>query len=253
MGTADALVREALKHDNTLERAGNHTEFGREFGWDGVAWCHIFVSIMAKHSGNAGLIPHTASCWFGMDWFDSRGQFFRRGKKTPRKGDVVYYGVNGSEHVGIVVSVSDGKIHTIEGNTSRADGYNPNGGGVHRKTWPLTYSRIFGYGRPKYSEDDEVTPADIEKIAKLTAEMVWQRDGMIDAPPWAAKAGNESWTGGSYAHWGYRGIAEIKDKLDALIKTVESRPAGGDVDVAPIVAELRKEIAAVTVHLEPGQ
>jgi hypothetical protein len=144
------MIDEALKHEGYLETPSNRTKFGKEFGWDGVAWCHIFLSVCAKNSGNRDVIPWTAGCWTGQDWFRDKGQFFRRGAKTPKAGDLVYYGDNGSDHVGLVVSVSGGKIHTIEGNTSKASGYNPNGGGVHRKSWSLGYSRIYGYGRPKY-------------------------------------------------------------------------------------------------------
>ncbi|GGQ07823.1 hypothetical protein BKA00_007436 [Actinomadura coerulea] len=159
-GTAAAMIAEAISHDGTLETPTNHTEFGREFGWDGVAWCHIFLSVCARRSGCGEMIPWTAGCWTGVDWFRDRGQFFRRGAKTPRAGDIVYYGASGGDHVGLVTAVHDGRIYTCEGNTSRGDGYNPSGGGVHRKSWPLTNSRIYGYGRPAYksaaTEEDDM-------------------------------------------------------------------------------------------------
>lgn len=151
MGDAEGMIEEAVKYDGYLETPGNWTKFGKAFGWDGVSWCHIYLSVCAKWSGNGDVIPWTASCWSGVQWFKKRGQFFRRGEKTPKPGDIVYYGSAGQDHVGLVVSVSGGKIHTIEGNTSKASGFNPNGGGVHRKEWSLSYSRIYGYGRPAYS------------------------------------------------------------------------------------------------------
>ncbi|MEU9871098.1 CHAP domain-containing protein [Actinomadura sp. NPDC048021] len=158
MGSVDAFIEEALSHNNYLETPVNRTMFGQWYGWNGVAWCHIFVSYVAAHSGSADLVPRTAGCEAGWSWFRARGQFFRRGVKTPRKGDIVYYGASGGDHVGIVYAVDGSHIYTIEGNTSNSSGFNPNGGGVHKKKWPLNYSRIYGYGRPAFTNDEEVGP-----------------------------------------------------------------------------------------------
>src|SRR5690606_16211612 len=114
-----------------------------------------------KWSGNGDIIPWTASCSFGVSWFSQRGRFIRRGQGTPRPGDIVYYGAYGGDHVGIVYAVKNGHIYTIEGNTSKSSGYNPNGGGVHKKKWPLNYSRIYGYGRPAYAKEAFVDMPDI--------------------------------------------------------------------------------------------
>ena len=79
-------------------------------------------------------------------------QFQKAGRwhSTPEVGDLVFFGQGGSEHVGLVYQISSGMIRTIEGNTSSGSGVVANGGGVWSKSYTIGYSRIAGYGRPKY-------------------------------------------------------------------------------------------------------
>ena len=55
---------------------------------------------------------------------------------------IIYFGPNGSSHVGIVTSVSNGQVNTIEGNTSDM---------VAKRSYSLTNAKIYGYGTPNYS------------------------------------------------------------------------------------------------------
>lgn len=50
--------------------------------------------------------------------------------------------------------VTADKVYTIEGNTSAGREVIPNGGAVCRKSYVLSNSRIGGYGRPDYKEDE---------------------------------------------------------------------------------------------------
>ena len=75
---------------------------------------------------------------------------------SPQAGDIVIY-KNGTSHTGIVEAVDeDGKIHTIEGNTSGGNGYDRNGGMVARKEF-YTKDRpgLTGFGRPNW---DAIAP-----------------------------------------------------------------------------------------------
>ena len=88
---------------------------------------------------------------FAANYFKQKGRFFTTG---PKPGDqIFYYGSDTSiwQHTGLVEKVANGRVYTIEGNTSKASGVIPNGGGVAEKNYPLTYSRIAGYGRPDWS------------------------------------------------------------------------------------------------------
>ncbi len=46
-----------------------------------------------------------------------------------------------ADHTGIVVGISDGEVHTVEGNSGDA---------VRRKSYPAGWYEILGYGMPAY-------------------------------------------------------------------------------------------------------
>lgn len=121
------------------ETGENLTKYGAWFGMNGAPWCHMFVSWCAEQSGNAAVIPRTGYCPAGISWFQQRGQYKLKGSYTPKRGDVIYFG---GEHVGLVESSSGGTVYTIEGNSSNA---------VCRRSYPLSYARITGYGVPTYN------------------------------------------------------------------------------------------------------
>ena len=190
MGKASGILRVAAAEVGYLEKASNAsldsktanagsnnwTKYGKWYGLNGpeAYWCHMFISWCAAQSGNAGIIPRTASCYNGKDWFAERGRFHLRAAYTPRAGDVVYFSTrqypNGGGHVGIVEKVENGYVYTIEGNTSGASGVVANGGGVARKSYPLGYPSIYGYGNPKYEQEEpDMTEAQTRAIAKEEA------------------------------------------------------------------------------------
>ena len=108
-------------------------------------WCACFVSWCADQCGyiDSGVIPKFSLCSAGMEWFESRGQFMD-GSYVPTSGDLVFFdwGNDGSvDHVGIVESVVDGNIYTVEGNS---------GDKVARRSYPIGYGQIVGYGVPIY-------------------------------------------------------------------------------------------------------
>lgn len=110
-----------------------------------VEWCACFVSWCAEQCGyiDAGIIPKFASCDVGMDWFKDRSRW-QTNTYTPREGDIIFFDWDSdglANHVGIVEKVEDGKVHTIEGNSSDA---------CKRLQYNLGDSRILGYGVPAY-------------------------------------------------------------------------------------------------------
>ncbi len=138
---SQAIVQVAL----TQEGNGGDTYWS----WYGFAqreeWCACFVSWCADQCGyiESGVIPRFSLCSAGMEWFESRGQFMD-GSYVPASGDLVFFDWknDGSiDHVGIVESVVDGTIYTIEGNS---------GDKVARRSYPIGYGQIVGYGVPTY-------------------------------------------------------------------------------------------------------
>ena len=93
---------------------------------------------------------------------------------VPEVGDQIFFknAQGGICHTGLVYAVSDTTVYTIEGNTSSSQGVIANGGGVFKKSYPLGYSRIHGYGRPKYDVEKKTAPtpkkSDAPAIAKPT-------------------------------------------------------------------------------------
>ena len=106
-----------------------------------VAWCACFASWCADQAGliDAGLVPRFSLCSDGVAWFHSRGRFMDA-SYIPAPGDLIFFdwGHDGSiNHVGIVTSVSDGKVYTIEGNSTDK---------VRQNDYSLNSSSIYGYG-----------------------------------------------------------------------------------------------------------
>ena len=86
-----------------------------------VEWCACFVSWVAEQCGyiDAGVIPRFAWCPSGEQWFKGRDGWQDSGY-TPRPGDIIFFDWESDglrDHVGIVESVIDGKVNTIEGNS----------------------------------------------------------------------------------------------------------------------------------------
>lgn len=114
-----------------------------------VEWCAIFVSWCADQCGllDSGAIPRFSGVGTGVNWFQSRGQWLP-GSATPEPGMLIFFKWYGSDsliadHVGIVEKVEGGKIYTIEGNS---------GDMVRRKSYPIGYGEILGYGKIFHDE-----------------------------------------------------------------------------------------------------
>lgn len=109
-----------------------------------VDWCAIFVSWCEDQCGyiDAKTAPSFALVSDGSDWFMDRGQWMEP-EETPQAGDLIFFDWEqdgGRDHVGIVTSVIDGKVFTIEGNSSDR---------CRQKRYSLEDPVIYGYGRIK--------------------------------------------------------------------------------------------------------
>ena len=131
-------------------------------------------------------------CSGSANYYKQAGQFHTSG---PQPGDQIFFTKDGGKsfcHTGIVEKVAGGRVYTIEGNTSSAAGVVENGGCVQDKSYPLTYSKIGGYGRPDFSivpeEDNDMDQTKFnEMFAAAMAEYRKQlRDN--DSGDWSQKA-----------------------------------------------------------------
>ena len=113
----------------------NKTKYGKWFGFDGVAWCAMFVSWVYNNAGfplgNIGFLKGFAGCQTAVAHFKKTNQI----TVTPTCGDIVFFDWNGDgrfDHTGLFVKDIDGhNFETIEGNTSLSN--QSNGGEVMRR------------------------------------------------------------------------------------------------------------------------
>lgn len=179
--TASKVIELAMNEIGYLEKAsnsnldsktanagsGNYTKYARdlnEAGYyngnkNGYAWCDVFVDWlffkafgkkvgqeMQCQTGDLG-----AGCYYSARYYKNQGRFY----SDPEVGDQIFFSDSDGDayHTGIVIGVTKNTVTTIEGNTSSASGVVANGGTVAKKSYSRSYSRIHGYGRPKYDAD----------------------------------------------------------------------------------------------------
>lgn len=134
--------------------SGNYTKYGKWYGVNPALWCAQFVCwCFAQAYGSTAKEMlcggYSAACE------TMRSRFIKAGRydKNPKVGSCIFFSGTrhaGANHIGIVWKVDGSKIYTIEGNTSGANGVVDNGGGVAQKSYSKSYSRIMGYGHPKF-------------------------------------------------------------------------------------------------------
>ena len=114
------------------------------------AWCAGFASACAIACGATDIIPTEVGCQKQIGLFQSKGIWVEDDAYVPQPGDYIFYdwqdtgaGDNkgNSDHVGIVEKVENGRVYTIEGNTSDS---------CARRSYPVGYYEILGYGIPAY-------------------------------------------------------------------------------------------------------
>lgn len=140
---------------------------------NGYAWCdcfadYCFIFTFGLSVGMAMTYQPEkgcgAGCTYSMKYYKDAGAFFT----TPQAGDQIFFTKDSgktSYHTGVVEKVADGRVYTIEGNTSSAAGVVPNGGCVRDKSYPLGANYIAGYGRPNWNLVQEE-----ESMAEITQD-----------------------------------------------------------------------------------
>ncbi len=182
MATARAILDSASREIGTSEwpPGSNRTKYGEAYGWNGVAWCAIFIWWIFQQNGMA-LPIKTASCGQLMNAAKSAGLWVTKNYKP---GDVVIFDFPGgaaTDHVGIVESVNGDTVMSIEGNTGI--GNDANGGQVMRRARKT--SLIRGALRPKYDPDPlesiYITAQNVVNGVYGTGE---RRRGILEAEGW---------------------------------------------------------------------
>ena len=152
-GTVESFVQAALNEEGYVEKASNsnlddkaanpgssnYTKYGKHFGNTGPGWpwCAQFVSWSADQAGiPTDAMVRSAAVRDIQSHFKNNNRFHPRSSGyTPKRGDVITFG--NTNHIGIVTGIKDGKVKTIEGNTSNK---------VAQRSYSPTDTYIAGYG-----------------------------------------------------------------------------------------------------------
>ncbi|GII78197.1 hypothetical protein Sru01_31790 [Sphaerisporangium rufum] len=165
------------------ERGGGYTKFGAWYGrtvefdsdYSAQPWCDMFLSWAAHSLGYEKWFGQFAYTVDHAKWFIGKGAW----GDEPEPGAVVFFDwsgsgtVDGIDHVGMVLDVEGGDIHTIEGNVD--------GRFVREKTRDGTYIVGYGYpGRIKAELDAEAAAREAETLAAARAtEMIVKKDAAL--------------------------------------------------------------------------
>lgn len=172
--TGNAGKNNWTKYARDLDKLGVYN-----FPKNGYEWCDMFVDwCFVKTFGvdaswrmtNQPMGGCGAGCTYSAQYYKSAGRFH---KVNPKPGDQIFFSQDGgmtSYHTGLVVAVENGRVYTIEGNTSSDPGVVENGGSVNEKSYPITYAKICGYGRPDYSLVEEDDDMDVKRFEELWLE-----------------------------------------------------------------------------------
>lgn len=138
-------------------------------------WCDTTVSAAAIKAGCVNLVGRECGCEEHVKIFKSMGIWIEDGTIIPQPGDIILFNWgssvqpnNGySDHIGVVESVSNGKITTIEGNKGEA---------VARRVLSVGNGNIRGFARPKWaaaSSGNTNTPSTPSSGTGVSREVSW--------------------------------------------------------------------------------
>lgn len=135
-------------------------------------WCDAFVTFVAIKSGAVDIIGRECGVDRHIAIFKKLGIWDENGSKTPASGDVICYNWNDNtqsndgfaDHIGIVESVKNGVITTIEGNYSNA---------VTRRAIRVGHGNIRGFARPKYAAASNPAPSGSSSYTVKSGDTLW--------------------------------------------------------------------------------
>lgn len=143
------------------------------------AWCATFVSFVGKQCGLLDIIPAECGCERQIELWKKLGRWKESDSYKPNVGTIVYYdwqddGVGDnkghSDHVGIVVSVSNNMIKVIEGNMDDKVGY---------RNIAVNGKSIRGFGEPNFaskatktSSTNKVSTSNKKSVCSIELEIL---------------------------------------------------------------------------------
>ena len=120
-----------------------------------IDWCAIYVcfcvAYLAKTTTDACYVMCTPlkSCAAGVGWLWKYFKAKNRTTSVPHYGDIIFLSSKKQKlaHVGIVYKVDTNYVYWTAGNEGGGHGQ------VKKHKYAKTNSRIYGYGRPRYTAE----------------------------------------------------------------------------------------------------
>ena len=159
IGYAEKATNSQLNDKTANPGSGNYTKYGAYFDSlrgeyeyyngkkNGFDWCDQFVDwcfaqAFGIDEGRKVLYQPMRSCGAGCAWSADNFRSNNAWSNTPKRGCQIFFGPKGNEsHTGIVVSVSEDKVWTVEGNAANR---------VMRRVYAINDDYITGYGVPNF-------------------------------------------------------------------------------------------------------
>lgn len=117
------------------------------------AWCAAFVSWCANEVGilNSIIPKENGTTRMKDKLINLGGTLHLKGSGyQPVAGDIIFFGNNASQHVGIVRYSSGNTVYYIDGNNIQTDPH-----GVHSSSCSLSYGSLYGFVTPNYAKYEQ--------------------------------------------------------------------------------------------------
>lgn len=222
---------------------------------NGFAWCDVYVDYLFVKSFGADigrrmvcqpLQSAGAGCLYSAQYYKQAGRWVT----YPQPGDQIFFSYAPGEysHTGIVESVANGMVNTIEGNTSDM---------VARRSYPLASSSIVGYGRPNWdlvaessADDFYDVSIDVQDTASSGYVTVVYRKGSTGT---AVREYQEKLQrlGYDLGRWGADGDFGA-DTYNAVVKFQRDHGLDADGEIGPMTMEAIDQALDASLH-EDGE
>ncbi|WP_051900002.1 hypothetical protein [Streptomyces aureus] len=170
---------------NTRDGWDNHTPFGVEYGWDGVAWCMEFDWCMFHDVGLDAIVPKTASVAVMTDYAKKHGAW----SEYPSIGALVNFSQSG--HTEICVGFDKDTVYTKGGNSLQVGAEDHGqGNGVWSHATPRRAAKVVGYFAPAFPDGvcpPTADPAD-PRGGKPVESWRWAPPPVVEPPKKPAPA-----------------------------------------------------------------
>lgn len=180
-------------------------------------WCAAFVSWCAEQAGvSKSVIPKDARTNYLWNNIDGE-QYLRTSGYTPHHGDIIFFGTNARDHIGIVDYTDGNTIYYIDGNNTQMEPH-----GVHYSSTTFSSSWFWGTVSPKY-EKTNASEVPLDLGNKFVANLIKAND-------WSTIVNNNTNVEIQYGY-GYANEYWLFNKCDDGSYTVKSLEDGKYLDV----------------------